>query len=115
MKKMFVKPTLKRYELNSKENIVASLTYNDGTMSSTWKFIHLGSDGATPVHDPDCFGFLTDVFSTAGVDLFVKSEWVDFYSPLLNYERAQNHPDEYGMYNNDEWKAKYNAYLNCLH
>lgn len=61
MKKHFTQPTLRRYELNTKESIVASITYNDAFLKATWSFTYQEDADHNPV-SPDepnlgCFDY----------------------------------------------------------
>ena len=115
MKKTFSKPALKRYDLNSKENIVSSITYDDAHMTSSWDFIQFDATTGATVDDPGCFGMLNAAFTTTPEALGSPSGWVDFYSPLLNYNRYVTHPDDpaYASYNTDYWKQQWDKYRGC--
>ena len=53
MKKEFVKPVLTRYDLNSKENIVASISpvFEDSYRMARWSFTYNQNEAGVPVNE----------------------------------------------------------------
>lgn len=110
MKKSFSRPVLKKFDLNSKENIVSSITYNDAHLSSSWDFIHLDANNET-VPDPGCYGLLTDHFPTTPEDLSGALNWSYFYQQYLLYERYSINGD--AAYNTEPYITNYKLYQKC--
>lgn len=108
MRKNFVKPMLKSYKLNKKENIVASSTWNDATMTATWKFHQFvdGYSGAV-THVEGCFDLLDDYFRTNSTILNHRGAWYAFVSGLTVYDNPDS-PDH-----TPEAEANFNIYKGC--
>lgn len=109
MKKAFVKPSLKSYALNKKENIVASITWNDGTMTTRWKFHQYAADGVTSItHAEGCFGVLDSAFATTENRLTHEGSWNAWVAFLSRYDD----PDS-GAYGTEAAKQDWQLYTGC--
>ena len=99
MKKAFVKPMLKSYALNKKENILASRTWNDGKMSTNWLFHQYDPADLThqtPITGEDgCFDVFDNSFDMVGQydwALLTEGDWNSFTALLSRFNR-QHDPD----------------------
>ena len=93
MKKDFVRPTLKKYELQQKEKIVSSGIIENGTLSQYWHFIQdktaSGVDVDPLVGDQGCYDSLIATFNTVG-KLVDEYTWTEFIHPYQHTENAQH-------------------------
>lgn len=108
MKKAFVKPSLKSYALNKKENIVASVTWNDGTMTMRWKFHQYDAGGNLITHAQGCFDMLDSTLPTTENRLTHEGSWNSWVATLSRYDDPDS-PD----YHTDAALTEWNLYTAC--
>lgn len=108
MKKAFVKPSLKSYALNKKENIVASVTWNDGTMTTHWKFHQYDADHQLITHADGCFDMLDYNLATTENRLAHEGSWNAWVAILSRYDDPES--DDYGT---DAAKQDWLFYTAC--
>ncbi len=105
MKKEFVKPVLTRYDLNSKENIVASVSpaFRDDFLTASWSFTYNVDETGAPVNatEPNqgCFHYFygdmtDDIIASHYLD--TDGQWYTFLGIVAT-----------------EGNPKYDIYLRC--
>ena len=96
MKKTFVEPALKRYDLRMKEEIVASWRPEDGIADYHFHFHQYDPATQSVVSDAlGCYDFLDYYYSTAG-EMTTRDSFLNFYTTINIEQRGRSGKEDNG-------------------
>ena len=106
MKKTFVEPALKRYDLRMKEEIVASWRPEDGIAGYVFHFVQYAPGGTTVVSNIEgCYDILNYHYDTAG-HMRTRDSFLNWYTGINIQQRGEDGTEDNGY-------GSYGGYINA--
>lgn len=96
MKKTFVEPALRRYDLQMKEDIVASWRPDGGEAGYHFHFIQYAPGTHTQISEMEgCYDLLINYYATAG-HMMSRDAFINWYTGINIVQRGQNGDENNG-------------------